>query len=146
MADAPSTPPCDPQIENCVDDSFKNTIELDYYTPNMIVGVVSIINAVLPFAIWQIRKPSDGTLAYNTFKTQGYYEWGWNWLQNSNGFMWGLPSFLWLLTFVLDTDVIPVLLLAWWAFMQFYISPVLYVVTPISWIIGATDWNNSWSG
>ena len=50
---------CDPSIENCDEPLYKNTIELDYYTPNLIVGILSIVNAVLPSFIWWLRKPSD---------------------------------------------------------------------------------------
>ena len=147
MTNVTSTTPCDPQIESCPqDDGFKNTIELDYRTPHIIVGVISIINAILPFAFWQFRKPSSTSLAYDVFKNQGYYEWGWNWLQKSSALMWGVPSVLWLITLFVKTDIIPVLLLVWWTFMQFYISPIIYVITPIAWILGATDWNDSWSG
>ena len=56
MADTPDPNEalvCDPAIEDCSDEPlFKNTIELDYKTPNMIVGIVTILNAVVPVLLY----------------------------------------------------------------------------------------------
>ena len=56
MADTPDPNEalvCDPAIEDCSDEPlFKNTIELDYETPNMIVGIVTILNSVVPVLLY----------------------------------------------------------------------------------------------
>ena len=53
---------CDPQIEVCEDASpFQNTIELDYAGPNMRIGVLTIVNALIPqllYSLWIARNVS----------------------------------------------------------------------------------------
>ena len=39
---------CDPTIEDC---GFKNTIELDYATPNAMVAITGILSLVGPWAM-----------------------------------------------------------------------------------------------
>ena len=57
MADTPDPNEalvCDPAIEDCSDEPlFKNTIELNYKTPNMIVGFVTILNLVVPVLLYR---------------------------------------------------------------------------------------------
>ena len=44
---------CDPEIEMCKDLGvpFKNTIELDYYTPNLYIGILSIAEFLVPYIL-----------------------------------------------------------------------------------------------
>ena len=53
---------CDPSIEACEDPTpFQNTIELDYAGPNMRIGVLTILNALIPqllYSLWIARNVS----------------------------------------------------------------------------------------
>jgi len=44
---------CDPEIEMCAELGvpFKNTIELDYYTPNLYIGILSIAEFLVPYIL-----------------------------------------------------------------------------------------------
>ena len=43
---------CDPSIEEC-EPEFLNTIELNYATPSLIMGALSIVNAILPYMVYK---------------------------------------------------------------------------------------------
>ena len=54
MADPEDNFVCNSEIEECPDEPYwKNTIELDYNTPNLIVGVVTLANLVLPVLLYR---------------------------------------------------------------------------------------------
>ena len=46
---------CDPEIEECANEPYwKNTIELDYATPNLIVGVITLANFLIPVILYRL--------------------------------------------------------------------------------------------
>ena len=46
---------CDPALEDCAEEpQFKNTIELDYYTPNQIVQAVIASNFLIPVILYKL--------------------------------------------------------------------------------------------
>ena len=61
---------CRPEIEECIDEpEFKNTIELDYDTPNLIVGILTLANFLIPYLTYRFwfnlpRSTADQTI-YN---------------------------------------------------------------------------------
>ena len=45
---------CNPEIEECSDEPYwKNTIELDYDTPNLIVGLITLANFLIPYLTYR---------------------------------------------------------------------------------------------
>ena len=73
-------PPCNPEIEDCDGDGFRNTIELDYKTPNNIVGAICVFNAITPWLMWRFfGKPKYDTLAsdISNFEANNRWHWGW---------------------------------------------------------------------
>ena len=58
---------CDPEIEDCdAPAEWKNTIELDYNTPNLIVGVVTLANFILPVLLYRFWFNVSRTAAEQT--------------------------------------------------------------------------------
>ena len=54
MADDLTDGVCNPEIEECITEpEFKNTIELDYNTPNLMVGLITVANFLIPFLVYR---------------------------------------------------------------------------------------------
>ena len=68
---------CDPELDSCKE--FKNTIELDYRTPNILVGSVGFVQAWLWLILWYAwRRPTTATQELY-FTENVWYKFAWEW-------------------------------------------------------------------
>ena len=139
-AAVPQVVECDPGIEKC-DPEFLNTIELDYWRSNLIIGITSGASALLPLIIWFIYKPKS-TSGKAIFADNFVYGWGWEWLWIESAVIWGIPAFLWSLTLFVPGDALPFMLLVWWTFIQFFASALLFAVGPLAMMIATGAWRS----
>ena len=68
---------CDPMIETCEPQGYQNTIELDYFTPNMIVGILSEINLWVPVLFWYLYRQPESATDTTNFSAATRWDWGW---------------------------------------------------------------------
>ena len=96
---------CDPTIEVCEDaEGFKNTIELDYATPNYTIGVLSILNAFVPYLVYKFSINNNrSAVVQGLYDSNSLYDFGWRWLETGSLFFWGVPSALWIASQLFDT-------------------------------------------
>jgi len=140
---------CDPSIELCEPEPypFKNTIELDYFTPNKTVAYLSFINLVLPnlfYYLWVRRNRSTAEQA--AWEAQVWYDLGWEWIVGTSNVIWGVPAFLWTMEIIFGATFFQFLLLGWWSAVQPFFGPVLGFVSAIMMITpqALDDWDSSW--
>ena len=135
---------CDPSIEEC-EFEFKNTIELNYLTPSNIVGIVSIVNAIVPWFMYQ-RFFLEGKT--NTQQTQlddnGLFKLGWRWAGQGSLYLWALPAVVWSLSRVTETFFFPLLLLVWWTAIQNALTPIVALVALFGFLKSLTEWDSAW--
>jgi len=107
---------CNPQIEECEDVVYwNNTIELDYDTPNMIVGLTSLANFVIPVILYRFWFNTERTAAEQAaYNDQSKYQWGWLLAYEGAKYIWGPPAIFWLGSRLVGGTGWSLLLLIWW--------------------------------
>ena len=139
---------CDPAIEDCSENSrFKNTIELDYDTPNMIVGVVTIANFLIPYLLYKFYFNTTRTTAVQAiFDAQSKYQFGWYVMNEGAKFIWGPPAFFWIMATLTGDIRFALFLLIWWSSFQTYMTPLIILGTagPMMWGASISTWEDSY--
>ena len=139
---------CAPAIEECSNEPYwKNTIELDYNTPNIIVGLVTLANFLIPVLGYRLWFNLAGkTVADQAVYTdQSKYQYGWLVMYEGAKYIWGPPSLFWLISRIHDHTAWPFLLLVWWSSFQTYVTPLVILGTVGPILYGLLDWQDSWS-
>ena len=138
---------CRPEIEECIDEpEFKNTIELDYNTPNLIVGILSIANFVIPVLVYRFwfnlpRSTADQAV----YNDQSKYQYGWLVIYEGSKYIWGPPALFWIASRLNGLTAWPFLLLVWWSSFQTYVTPMIIVGAVGAMLWGAIEWDDAWN-
>ena len=133
---------CDPIIENCgAEDPWRNTIELDYKTPNTIVGLISIVNFLVPFIAYRfvyLKEIEDQTMAA-LYADNKFYGWAWWFARTASNSIWGLSSLAWIISRLIgpEVNVVALFLFAWWGSFMTVSVPILGIVTLATSVRGA---------
>ena len=138
---------CDPEIEMCKDLGvpFKNTIELDYYTPNLYIGILSIAEFLIPYFIDTFYIKWNRSAAVEAlYVNNGYFDYGSSWIKNSSFIVWGLPAIFWTIEYFTDNGAMKLLLLIWWGSISTFLAPFSFVIGPFAMLLGLGDWNSAW--
>ena len=130
---------CDPSQEVCGD--FKNTIELDYRTPNLMVGAINIAFYIGPMLLQRYYLANKDQ---TTLDTNQYYQWGYNWMIDGMKVIWGPSSFLWLINQVFYSDGFSLALLVWWSTMGSFFFPLYAIVGYYLMVESLWKWDSAW--
>ena len=108
---------CDPEIEQCDDQPYyKNTIELDYNTPNLLVGGITLANFLIPVLLYRYWFNLPRTAADQAVYTaQSKYQYGWLVIYEGSKYIWGPPSFFWIGSRLFGQTAWSFALLVWWS-------------------------------
>ena len=137
---------CDPEIEECsTEPEFRNTIELDYATPNLIVGVVTLANFLIPVLLYRFwfnlpRSAVDQAI----YNDQSKYQYGWLVMYEGSKYIWGPPAFFWIGSRLFSHTAWAFLLLVWWSSFQTYVTPMIIVGTVGPMLYGGLFWDSDW--